>query len=373
MAIPRWKIISDAVRADIQRGKLPPGSMLPSETELAAHWRVSRVTANRAMTELQREGLVTRKRRVGTKVVAPGAPRTSRIAVFLNTQDFLEQEFVAGIRGGLPDEYDLLICDVRLDPHRESYFLRRMQSASDGIICIPTCNPRNQDQFRRSVEAGRPLVFLDCIPEDLTADAIISDNYGATLDALRFLVARGHSQIAHFTVGEMTISSLRERYAAYETVLSELGVKDKRRWLREFPYALTRDPVRPVQAVEDAVVAFTHMPDRPTAIFCAHDYVLSAVIQACRRLEVPVPGTFELASFNDCPPFVPYLPGHIHRIVQRSYEMGKLAAERLCNRMGGDTSPPEVIRVAPSFYPASGQAGSHTAVVEAPADGAVTQ
>jgi GntR family histidine utilization transcriptional repressor len=47
-------------------GRWPPGSLMPSEAELVAAFGVSRMTVNRALRELQNEGLIERVQGVGT-------------------------------------------------------------------------------------------------------------------------------------------------------------------------------------------------------------------------------------------------------------------------------------------------------------------
>ncbi|MBL8348496.1 MAG: histidine utilization repressor [Rubrivivax sp.] len=47
-------------------GRWPPGALMPSEAELVAEFGVSRMTVNRALRELQAEGLVSRAQGVGT-------------------------------------------------------------------------------------------------------------------------------------------------------------------------------------------------------------------------------------------------------------------------------------------------------------------
>src|SRR5579859_5451980 len=120
MFVPRWKAIADRIVAEIEAGRLSAGDSLPSETELAAQWKVSRMTAHRAMHELQLQGIVTRKRHAGTVVASRRTFRTGRVAVFLNTHDFLEQSYLRGIRSNLPLDADLLFCDIQCDPQREA-------------------------------------------------------------------------------------------------------------------------------------------------------------------------------------------------------------------------------------------------------------
>ncbi len=57
-ARPLWQQVADDLRNDIQTGHLSPGSRLPSETELAYQYGVSRVTIRHAIRSLSDEGLV---------------------------------------------------------------------------------------------------------------------------------------------------------------------------------------------------------------------------------------------------------------------------------------------------------------------------
>lgn len=61
--------VADDLREAIHNGLYPVGATLPSEPVLAEHYRVSRVTINRAVTELRREGIVEVRRGIGTTVI----------------------------------------------------------------------------------------------------------------------------------------------------------------------------------------------------------------------------------------------------------------------------------------------------------------
>jgi DNA-binding LacI/PurR family transcriptional regulator len=356
MAGPRWKEIADSIRADIADGKLTAGTSLPTETELAEIWSVCRVTAHRAMHELHRQGVVVRKRRAGTIVAYPQKRMTGQIAVLLNSQDTLEQGYLAGIRQGLQEEYDLLLCDVHCDPQREAQYLRRMGEQADGILCIPTCDPHNARGLRNLVQSRVPLVFLDCMPEELVADAVVSDNFAISQFALQKLIGRGHQRIAFFTEDRNQVSSLQERLDAYLRVISENGLEASPHLMRAFPSPITQDSALLLEPVQEALVSLLREREPPTAIFCVHDYVLAAVARACRELGEMVPENFEILSYNDCPPVTPYLPDNVHRIVQQAQEIGRVAAERLYRKMNGEVLLPEIIRISPVYYPAGANA-----------------
>lgn len=65
---PRYQQLKDLILQRISSGKLKPHDRVPSENELVASMRVSRMTANRALRELTNEGYVERIAGRGTFV-----------------------------------------------------------------------------------------------------------------------------------------------------------------------------------------------------------------------------------------------------------------------------------------------------------------
>lgn len=68
--LPRYAQISHALRQGIVDGSHPIGSRLPTESELCAQYGISRFTAREAIRALLTAGLVTRRPRIGTVVIA---------------------------------------------------------------------------------------------------------------------------------------------------------------------------------------------------------------------------------------------------------------------------------------------------------------
>lgn len=69
MADRLYQELRDKLEHQIRSGALPPGAKLPTEAQLQQEHGVSRGTAQRALDELARAGLVVRRRRHGTVVV----------------------------------------------------------------------------------------------------------------------------------------------------------------------------------------------------------------------------------------------------------------------------------------------------------------
>lgn len=58
--------VKQHLKDELEGGRFPPGALMPSEAELVQQFGVSRMTVNRALRELQAEGLVDRVQGVGT-------------------------------------------------------------------------------------------------------------------------------------------------------------------------------------------------------------------------------------------------------------------------------------------------------------------
>ena len=78
---PRHADIARDLRKAIVAGSLPVGTVLPTELELCARYRVSRHTVRIAIADLAEGGLVIRRKRLGTVVQAAQPTRSYRQTV----------------------------------------------------------------------------------------------------------------------------------------------------------------------------------------------------------------------------------------------------------------------------------------------------
>jgi GntR family histidine utilization transcriptional repressor len=70
---PIYDQIRRAIRDLVLNGTWPPGTPVPAEHALMEQLGASRMTVHRALVQLAREGLITRRRRSGTIVASPPA------------------------------------------------------------------------------------------------------------------------------------------------------------------------------------------------------------------------------------------------------------------------------------------------------------
>jgi len=69
--LPAYQYIQSLLRKRMESGQLHPGDAVPSERDLAKIHHVSLMTARHALASLERDGLVERRRGIGTFVAPP--------------------------------------------------------------------------------------------------------------------------------------------------------------------------------------------------------------------------------------------------------------------------------------------------------------
>lgn len=376
MATSLWQAIHDDLRRRIESGELAVGATLPSETDLASHWEVSRLTAHRALYELQRSGLVLRKRRVGTVVSQPQEVQPSSVAaIFYDASDYFQGKYLASINASMAGAHHVVYLDSDHDHKLEAQVLRKAHRETEGIILFPTCHPENDPLLAKLSKVGPPLVCIDRVPAGLPCDAVTTDNYGATTQGLQFLASNGHRRIAHITDNEPYVSSTHDRAEAYHDFMRKMG-QDSSELFRQFPYVAPFGDSQfeiMVRMVQDALTAMLHSSDPPTAVLCLRDHYAAAVDEALYRIDLSQAGQeksdrgstrqgkldgarrprLEVLAFIDRPTWMLRLRTDVHRIQQDVPRMGQIAAERLRKRIAGEILPVEHFKVPAVLIPST--------------------
>ena len=101
--VPIYRQLMDQIRQAVARGRLRPGSRLPSVRVLSRELVVNPNTVARAYTELEREGVLNTRQGLGVFVAEPqadlsAAARRERLAEALDR--FLTEAVHLGFSGG---------------------------------------------------------------------------------------------------------------------------------------------------------------------------------------------------------------------------------------------------------------------------------
>jgi LacI family transcriptional regulator len=230
--------------------------------------------------------------------------------------------------------YSVILCSTgnRLD--KELAYLERLASRhADGLLFLT--NHGDDGALRRAFETRRNVVLLDEDIEGLDAPKIFVENQRGGYLATRCLIEAGHSKIAHIS-GPKNLFSVQERERGFRLAAREssLGIPEEFVLFGRYDRAFGRE----------AAEKLLSLPDKPTAIFAASDYLVMGVLDALREMGLSSPRDVSLVGFDDMP-FASLLDPPITTVRQPVRLMGERGVDVLLSRIRGDDGPTAPLRL----------------------------
>src|ERR1700688_3887502 len=137
--VPAYQKIQATIMKRIDNGQLKPGDAVDSERELAKLHQVSLMTARHALTALEREGMVHRRRGAGT-FVAPPKIHFNKLTSF--TEQMAGRSLTACskvLSFGMVDNEQEVAARLGLAAHTRLVKIERLRLAADEPFAGETC------------------------------------------------------------------------------------------------------------------------------------------------------------------------------------------------------------------------------------------
>jgi len=200
------------IREEVVAGRLQPGQSLPSERELSQKLGMSRVTIRNGLAKLVRQGLLRCRPCRGyflrTIATEPGGEPAGVVAfVHPGPENELVYAYHSDLWAAAREEAarcgKLTVASylegLQLAPERLNEFAR----FAAGVLC---------DHAERSVVSallatGLAVVRTGYLGDGLPVDAVVQDDFGGVVQAVKHLYARGHRRIGYLDPS----AELRER------------------------------------------------------------------------------------------------------------------------------------------------------------------
>ncbi|MFC0297634.1 LacI family DNA-binding transcriptional regulator [Geobacillus jurassicus] len=217
--------------------------------------------------------------------------RTTIVGVML---PYIHHPYFSAVIEGISKEalrygYQLLLFQTNYDVERELEALERLRMRQmDGLI---VCSHEvDWEAFAAYQEEG-PIVLCEQVGEQDFL-AVYIDHYQAFVQALRYLVKKGHRRIG-YCIGRMTGPNSQARAAAYQDVLREAGVIPRRQWIFEGCLFL-EDGKRVIEQ-------WVAMEERPSALLVTSDQVAAGIVLQAGRIGVRIPEELAIIGFDNDP------------------------------------------------------------------------
>lgn len=337
---PKYRQILDDLRSSISTGKYAEGARLPSENNLAERFHVSRLTVQRAIKELQIDGLVNRRAGSGTYVSS--RQRTAGHLFGLIIPGLGETEIFEPIcqgiaKAGRTGNHALLWGDTTrsLDGRAEQarqLCLNHIERRVSGVFFAPIEGVANKDEVNLGIaemiaQAGIQIVLLDrCIcpyPERSRFDLVGIDNRRAGYRMGLHLMDQGVKRPA-FLAHPDSAPTVEARLAGFRDALAARGCLGERvAWCDPSSVACVRGLLDEMN---------------PDGFLCANDVTAVELMQTLETLGIQVPDQVRMVGIDDVR-YASHLRVPLTTLRQPCQEIGEMAFLAMLTRIAEPTLP----------------------------------
>ena len=350
--VAKHRRVFEYLHANIQSGALKPGDRLPSEAELGKLFAASRITVAKAVLDLQRMGLVTRRPGAGTHVLAPHHTMGRTFGLLipeLGLTEIFEPICHGMMRSpfGSPDA--LLWGNTSANvgetvKESEQMVQSFIAQKVDGIFFAPLELTGDKDAANRRIaraleRAQIPIVLLDrCYmpyPERSAHDLVGVDNRRAGYVATMHLLQLGLRRLVF--VGETNVAgTVDARIAGFREALLLKGI--------------TPDPAMVVRGNprDEDFVRRLMESSRPEGIVCANDLTAARLMQVLLALGFAIPEQVRIVGMDDVR-YAGLLPVPLTTIHQDCAGIGMVAMATMLERLEHPELPVRDVTVPTSL------------------------
>lgn len=339
--------IEKDIRDRLARGEWNEGDLLPTEADLTVHYGVSRMTLRLALSFLEQEGLLIRKRGKGTFAGAVGSSNRAPVAVILNDSQIEDEhsyhdQLNRGIRMGLgkkqvplipyhiPVEEGRLMALIEEDP--------RGAGRWGGVLTLPQHMDEQAREWLR--ERGIPLVYLSEPPEGKPESHVELDNETGGAMAMDYLLRTGRTR--PLVIDNSSFWG-RSRVRGIRRILREKGLE------REDRFFLVNDDIhrRPSQETAAKLVAPFLKEGSIDSIVVYMEHPTIGVYRALEEAGLTPGGEIGVLHVNDYPWLCQVLDPQPSALRQPFDVVGREAAGLLLELMESDKRAVRCRRVKP--------------------------
>ena len=332
----KYRRVFEHLLSSIQSGQLKPGDRLPSEAELGKLFDASRITVAKAVLDLQRMGLVTRRPGAGTHV--QGHRRADGHTFGLLIPELGLTEIFEPICNGMmrtqfsrPDS--LLWGNAATSPREsakeaeqlvQSFIMQKVAGVFFAPLELISDKDTANRRIARTLERAQiPVVLLDrCYmpwPERSAHDLVGIDNRRAGYVAAAHLLSLGVRRILFFGEAD-SANTVDARIAGFYEALRLHGVVPE------------HDPIWRGSAQDEPFVRRMLETSRPEGIVCANDLTAARLMQTLLALGVAIPEQVRIVGMDDVR-YASLLPVPLTTIHQDCAGIGAAAMATMLQRI----------------------------------------
>lgn len=328
--------IFDYLLASIRSEQMKPGDRLPSEAELGELFDASRITVAKAVHDLQRMGLVTRRPGAGTHVSAEERPSGRTFGLLipeLGSTEIFEPICQGMMRTHFARPDALLWGNSSMSPQdnakaTEQVVQSFISQKVAGVFFAPLELTADKDAANRRIaraldRAQIPFVLLDrCYmpyPERSPHDLVGVDNRRAGYIAAAHLLGLGVRRLV-FLAEELAANTVDARITGFHEALRNQQVTPD--W----------QPVWRGNPQDETYVRSMLDTSRPEGVICANDLTAARLMQVLLGIGLRIPEEIRIVGMDDVR-YASLLPVPLTTVHQDCSGIGAVAMATMLQRL----------------------------------------
>ena len=327
-SIPKYFQLQSWLQDKIEQGYYATNDKIPTENELVQMSGLSRATVRQALKNLEYDGYIIRKKRVGSFV-----KKNKRNLLNIPTIGILIPDIRSGyaaiLARGAEDEANqndisLILCNTDDKLSQATYHVERLIKLSvSGIIYIPVAatDKQNLEVINKLKRKNIPVVLADRGIQDSNLDFVTTNNFEGSRKITQHLIDNGHEKIAFLS--NKLYSTEKLRYSGFISKMVEAGIKQD-----PSITILDRGAFNVNNYLSHANRILKNRK-KFTAVYAGHDRIALLFYAATKNLGLSVPDDFSIVGYDN----MPLTTVSLTTMHQPIYEMGQESINLIVSRM----------------------------------------
>ena len=228
--------------------------------------------------------------------------------------------------------YTIMVCQSGERFEREQMNIRALvANRVAGLLVSVSMGTHDSNHLRQVIDQSIPLVLFDRIVEGLGVSTVSVDDFAGAYGAVKHLLERGRSRIAHLGANE-TLSVSRQRRDGYIAALQDHGLP------------VLPELILPVGYREEdgrkGALQLLQLKRPVDGIFCINDPVALGAFCHLQDEGIRIPEELGIVGFSNNPNTTLVRP-RMTTVNQPAFEMGRRSATLLLEQLAKKT--PEII------------------------------
>lgn len=288
------------IQEQIAAGKFVPGQKLYSENKLTDMFHVSRQTVRHAISVLEKDGILDRKRGSGTYIsnhIQRNHMDRKRISVVTTYVDgYIFPKVIQGIENALFENgYSVQIAFTNNQIGRERTILEDILRRDEiaGLIIettksgIPNPNLTLYEEFRKR---GIPVIFINSYYPLLAMPHVSLNDKMAGVKATEHLLEMGHRKIGG--IFKLDDGQGHMRYFGYLEALQKAGIEAS-------DYDIVWIDTVSMNRLHECKSQILNRLKNCTALICYNDQVAMGVMDILKQENIRVPEDISIVSIDN--------------------------------------------------------------------------